>query len=128
MACNMYRALLNEYANADIARIGKQAKILEFAIGNAPAFISLMTEEYMPIWQWCRDTITEVGAMESDPDFPKDEMHMRKLDLRDGLRNVIMRVLPKIGAEWLELGMPETAEEWMRRKYGGEDEVNEATD
>lgn len=122
MACNMYRALLNEYANADIDGIGKQAKLLRHGIGYAPTFSALGMDEYLKLDDWCRRASTEVSAMEADPDFEDSDRRLRKMYLRDELREIIMTILPKIGKEWLDFGMPETSESWMERKYGGNDE------
>jgi len=118
MACNMYRALLNEYADASIDRIGRQAELLEHAIGYAPTFNGIDHDAYSKLYMWCRDTAIAIKNMESNPDFTEEQRHMARLEIRDNFRDILMEVIPPIGKEWLDLGKPNTSEEWIRRKYG----------
>jgi hypothetical protein len=109
---------LNEYADASIDRIGKQAERLGFAIGNAPTFMAIDYDTYEKLHMWCIDTAIAIDAMETDPDFTEEQKHMARLEIRDNFRDILMEVIPPIGKEWIDLGKPNTSEEWMRRKYG----------
>ena len=112
MAINHYRALVRENGAIQNSEgdLEEQARQLLFAIGNAPAFAHLDYEAYVHIKAWC-DRVQEVAA---------DEWSVRPYLLREQFELMLLAILPAMGQEWLDLGMPTTAEEWGRIKYGGE--------
>ncbi len=110
MAAHHYRALLMSLGSISLnspVDLKRQAELLKHAIGHAPAFAYLPWETYDEIASWC--TAVESGAEED-------------YKMRDKFFVLMMKHLPRIGQEWLDLGMPRCAEDWGRAKYPAEEE------
>lgn len=117
MAVHHYRALLMELCSisnpeGDLAR---QAELLYFAIGNAPAFRCFRLEPYEDISAWCK-RVEESSC--AGWDVPKYE-------LREQFLAILMVHLPQMGQEWLDLGRPASMEDWERAKWPNLAELEE---
>ena len=118
MAAHIYTALLQEFGHS--GDIHEHAKLLEYALGYTMTFDLLRHDDWVEINKWCKDTQVEMENMKADPDIPQSEISMAAHRARKKLRDIIKRILPHYGNEWIELGHPEIAEQWYAEKYGDE--------
>lgn len=120
MAAHLYRALLDEFNHKPMA-IDTHLPTVRFATGHSQTFADLTLDDYDAINTLCDEGAEEFGRLEVAGEGD-EEIRATKIRYSDQLRDLIMKILPRYGQRWIDLGYPETAEEWMRRKYGGDDE------